>query len=158
MSLCPCCSKKQFNECCEPIINGKAVAQTPEQLMRSRYTAYAKGYISYIIESTHPESRKTIDVESITQWSAQSEWIGLEIIKTQDKPEQHIVEFIAKYNQNGRDIQHHEIAYFKKQKNSWFYYKGHTPGIKTVRNQEPKTGRNDSCPCGSGKKFKKCCG
>ncbi|WP_054774967.1 SEC-C metal-binding domain-containing protein [Methylogaea oryzae] len=24
--------------------------------------------------------------------------------------------------------------------------------------ESPKTGRNDPCPCGSGKKFKKCCG
>jgi preprotein translocase subunit SecA len=32
------------------------------------------------------------------------------------------------------------------------------PGIATVRRVEPKVGRNDPCPCGSGKKFKQCCG
>lgn len=31
-------------------------------------------------------------------------------------------------------------------------------GIGTIRRQDPKTGRNDPCPCGSGKKYKKCCG
>ena len=29
---------------------------------------------------------------------------------------------------------------------------------QTVRNEGPKVGRNDPCPCGSGKKYKKCCG
>jgi hypothetical protein len=30
--------------------------------------------------------------------------------------------------------------------------------IETVRRESPKVGRNDPCPCGSGKKYKKCCG
>ena len=30
--------------------------------------------------------------------------------------------------------------------------------VKTVRREEPKVGRNDPCPCGSGKKYKKCHG
>lgn len=34
---------------------------------------------------------------------------------------------------------------------------GYAPEIKTVRNTD-KVGRNDPCPCGSGKKYKKCCG
>jgi len=29
---------------------------------------------------------------------------------------------------------------------------------ETVKNEEPKVGRNDPCPCGSGKKYKQCCG
>jgi uncharacterized protein len=31
-------------------------------------------------------------------------------------------------------------------------------GAGTVRREQPKVGRNDPCPCGSGKKFKQCCG
>ena len=30
--------------------------------------------------------------------------------------------------------------------------------VKTIVNEAPKVGRNDPCPCGSGKKYKKCCG
>jgi uncharacterized protein len=30
--------------------------------------------------------------------------------------------------------------------------------VKTIVNKSPKVKRNDPCPCGSGKKFKKCCG
>ena len=35
---------------------------------------------------------------------------------------------------------------------------GETVKVETVRREEPKVGRNDPCPCGSGKKYKKCCG
>jgi len=31
-------------------------------------------------------------------------------------------------------------------------------GVRTVQRETPKVGRNDPCPCGSGKKYKKCCG
>jgi len=31
-------------------------------------------------------------------------------------------------------------------------------GMETIRRDEPKVGRNDPCHCGSGKKFKQCCG
>ena len=30
-------------------------------------------------------------------------------------------------------------------------------GLDTVEREAPKTGRNDPCHCGSGKKYKKCC-
>ena len=33
-----------------------------------------------------------------------------------------------------------------------------SPQNQTVVNNEPKVGRNDQCPCGSGKKYKQCCG
>jgi hypothetical protein len=35
---------------------------------------------------------------------------------------------------------------------------GEAVKVETVRREEPKVGRNDHCPCGSGKKYKKCCG
>jgi len=35
---------------------------------------------------------------------------------------------------------------------------GETIKVETVRREEPKVGRNDPCTCGSGKKYKKCCG
>ncbi|KKQ12186.1 MAG: Protein translocase subunit SecA [candidate division TM6 bacterium GW2011_GWF2_36_6] len=35
---------------------------------------------------------------------------------------------------------------------------GDTTGNKTIKRHQPKVGRNDTCPCGSGKKYKQCCG
>jgi len=45
MSLCPCESGKEYDACCGPIINGSQAARTAEALMRSRYSAYAKGAV-----------------------------------------------------------------------------------------------------------------
>jgi preprotein translocase subunit SecA len=35
---------------------------------------------------------------------------------------------------------------------------GEAPTVQTIRRAQPKIGRNEPCPCGSGKKYKKCCG
>ena len=35
---------------------------------------------------------------------------------------------------------------------------GNMPKVETVVHEGPRIGRNDPCPCGSGKKYKKCCG
>ena len=69
---CPCCSGKEYSECCEPIIKGTRKAATPAELMRSRYSAYAKGEIDHVVESTHPSQRETIDVEEMKNWAERS--------------------------------------------------------------------------------------
>jgi SEC-C motif domain protein len=64
----------------------------------------------------------------------------------------------AEYSENGERIKHHELAQFKNENGTWFFWDGGPPKPKQFIRQAPKTGRNDPCPCGSGKKFKKCCG
>jgi SEC-C motif-containing protein len=67
------------------------------------------------------------------------------------------VEFEASYERDGlRDI-HHERAQFKKVDGQWLYDEGDIVP-KTIVRATPKVGRNDPCPCGSGKKYKHCCG
>ena len=99
-NLCPCCSGKNYEECCKPVITGERKAATPEELMRARYSAYAKTEIDFIIDSTHKEKREENDRGEIENWSKKSDWLGLEIIKTADDPEKAdtgYVEFIATY-------------------------------------------------------------
>ena len=50
-----------------------------------------------------------------------------------------------------------ERAEFEKLDGEWRFIDGHIFGPAPVKREEPKIGRNDPCPCGSGKKFKKCC-
>ena len=69
-----------------------------------------------------------------------------------------VVEFIARYIEKGKPQSHHEIAQFRREDGGWFFYDGEAPRPQTVRRETPKIGRNAPCPCGSGKKFKKCCG
>ncbi len=143
------------------MISAEKNAETAEALMRSRYTAYTRTEIEYLLNTTHPSKIETHDAESIRKWSQESDWHGLEIIET-DKggkdDDTGSVEFVARYTEKGKSCEHHEIAAFQKQDGKWFFYDGQAPRPTTFVRKEPKTGRNDPCPCKSGKKYKKCCG
>lgn len=160
MDTCPCGSKKGYDQCCGPYIEGKMAAPTAEALMRSRYSAYVVKNVEYI-ESTHSlEERDDLSIEETRKWAEESTWLGLEIVSTQKGSETDdtgVVEFIASYAQRGSRHEHHETSNFHKVDGKW-YYKDGTLKNTTVVRHEAKVGRNDPCPCGSGKKFKKCCG
>lgn len=161
MEQCPCASGKEYINCCEPYLNGGKDAQTAEILMRSRYTAYIKTDIKYILATILPKSRKDIDEKSIKNWSEKTDWQKLEILTTKDggiEDDSGIVEFIAHYKDKGIARKHHEIGKFKKIDGKWFYDDSEYPTPKQVVRKEPKVKRNDPCYCGSGKKYKKCCG
>ncbi len=161
MNQCPCGSDLAYENCCAAIINGTRTAETAEQLMRSRYSAYAESEIEHLINTTHPDHKDGMDETSIRKWSQNSTWHSLEIINTEKggaDDQDGIVEFIANYSEKNSRRKHHEIASFKKKDGNWLYFDGETPEIKQVVRSGPKTGRNDPCPCGSSKKFKKCCG
>ena len=85
--LCPCGSGKEYCECCEPIIKQKTLAASPEALMRSRYTAYVKQEIGWLKESLEATQRSDFDEPSVTAWSKESEWLGIEIKQTKTEEE-----------------------------------------------------------------------
>lgn len=160
--LCPCGSGKIYEECCEPIIKGKTEALTAESLMRARYTSYVKHEIDFIINSCEEgEKIAEIDRAATEQWSKESTWHGLKILNTQkglESDDEGLVEFEAAYtDKNHLNEIHHENAYFKKVNGKWLYEAGDVKPMTVVR-EGKKIGRNDPCPCGSGKKYKKCCG
>jgi SEC-C motif-containing protein len=156
---CPCGTGLELAQCCEPFIKGKSKAPTAEKLMRSRYSAFALGDIDYIEKTTDPSARTTFDRAGTTEWAKSSDWLGLKIVSTEaggEKDSTGMVEFIASYRFEEVTRDHHERSEFKKRDGQWYFMDG-----KLV--QEPvraadKVGRNDPCPCGSGKKYKKCCG
>lgn len=155
---CPCGSGKEYTACCEPIINGTP-APTAEALMRSRYSAYVVGNIDYIQTSLAPEKHKSFDPEGAQQWSDSATWLGLTVHDTKDggpDDETGEVEFTAVFEQSGGRNEHHEYAQFRREGEHWLYVDGNIVGA-TVRRETPKIGRNEPCPCGSGKKYKKCC-
>lgn len=161
MELCPCGSGRDIIECCNPFLQGQQTPLTAESLMRSRYTAYVKTEIDYIYETTHPSQRSKFNRQESLQWSRNTDWQSLEVLRTEKGDETDdtgIVEFVARYREKSKAVQHHEIAEFKKEGGRWFFVDGHAPKpIQSIR-QGPKIGRNDPCPCASGKKYKKCCG
>ena len=169
MSVCPCRSldqeKLNLENCCGPYLSKKKAAPTSEALMRSRYSAYVVKNIDYIDETQVNSATEVFNKEEALKWADSAEWTGLEIKGTQKgQPEDTtgVVEFIAHYKDkaSGTELKHHETASFQKKGGAWKFMEGKIHGApgQTVKRVEPKVGRNDPCSCGSGKKFKKCCG
>jgi SEC-C motif domain protein len=160
MSNCPCGSGKSFETCCGPILAG-APASTAEALMRSRYTAYVKHEIAHLERTLSLAQRKDFAAEEAKKWAESSEWLGLTILQTDkggEKDEVGAVQFSAKFRMEGQDREHVEAALFAREEGRWVYTGQVDEPGQTVRREAPKVGRNDPCPCGSGKKYKKCCG
>ncbi len=158
---CPCKSGRLFGECCGPIIAGTAKAETAEALMRARYSSYVTGDVDFLRTSATEAVQAEFDPEASKNWSKMATWHGLEILKTEKggkDDSEGTVEFRALYSANGEFCNHHEVAQFVKVGGDWKFAEGELVGEKPIVREEPKIGRNDPCPCGSGKKYKKCCG
>ena len=159
MNNCPCGSGNSYAACCEPIITGATLAATAEALMRARYSAHVGVQVDFIIASTHPDHRQGLDRQSTQSWAEKTTWLGLEILDTaeggagDDRGE---VEFIARFREKDEIQAHHERAQFQRVDGSWYFTDGSM--VKPQPLVANKIGRNDPCPCGSGSKYKKCCG
>jgi SEC-C motif domain protein len=141
--------------CCGPIINASETASTAERLMRARYSAYATGAIDFLEKSNHSRTRKQFDREGAESWSQDSRWLGLTILNVDSSlPDRAHVNFEARYeDKEGVAVFHRERSLFEREGGEWCFVSG--GAIPAV---SQKVGRNEACPCGSGKKYKKCCG
>jgi len=145
-----------FNACCGPIIGGLP-APTPEALMRSRYSAYVKRNLDYVENTLAPEIRQDFNRAEAERTSAQVEWLGLDVLSSSEDGDGGTVEFYFRFRRDGQELGQHELASFRRENGHWLYVSGKV-GPKPPLRQVEKIGRNDPCTCGSGKKFKKCCG
>jgi SEC-C motif domain protein len=131
MKNCYCGSVKDFEQCCEPYILGTSKPQTAEELMRSRYSAYAILNIEYIVRTTYPSTRKFLDSDEILTWAKSHIWNKLEIISTDkgtSKDVKGFVEFKAYYSDSTSELQvHHEQSIFTKELGKWFFVNGKVP-------------------------------
>ncbi len=149
MSPCYCGSGQPFERCCQAIILNHAQAHTAEQLMRARYSAHCTLDVAFILASWHPQSRQQQDAGAIEAFCRQNQWLGLEVIAHQVlSPQEARVTFVARYrDEQGQARFHLEDSRFLREEGLWYYHSASYP--------EPQ--RNDPCPCGSGKKYKRCC-
>ena len=147
---CPCCSGKQYSVCCQPFLNGEALPLSAEQLMRSRYTAYATGNAVYLTETWHASQRSVDLTARLSESFAGTTWLGLNVTCCNHGIHENeaFVTFFARYREKERESAIAERSRFLREEGRWYYVDGTAPAI----------GRNDRCPCGSGKKYKKCCG
>lgn len=143
--FCICGNNKNFESCCRPIITHERQAQSALELMRSRYTAYVLANGKYLSYSTVKENRYPDDIPLIEDFSKSVEWLKLDVLNAADD----VVEFKAYYQDSEGIKVLHEKSNFVKEDGIWKYKDGELYNAKVER--------NESCPCGSGKKYKKCC-
>jgi SEC-C motif domain protein len=118
---CYCGSDTSFDLCCNLYISGKEKAPTALSLMKSRYSAYARHQVDYLLATTHSSERKYYSKEEILRWASSNQWQKLEIISATETT----VEFKAYYKDTDNvDQMHYEFSTFKKEKDSWFYVDG----------------------------------
>ena len=152
MQKCPCGSGRPFPVCCEPFLEGQSFPETAEELMRSRYSAYAQGNVDYVLATQVEQDR-----EAVKNWSDRATFQALRVLTTEGGgagDSEGLVDFEADYLAQGVAQTHRERSTFRRIEDRWTFVKGQ--GVPVTA--PPRVGRNDPCLCGSGKKFKKCCG
>ncbi|WP_194435892.1 YchJ family protein [Vibrio fluminensis] len=163
MSQCPCGNASNYETCCQPIHQEHANAHTPEQLMRARYSAHTLGLVDFVINTYHSSCNAEQQRQAIAD-SVHSDWVALEVLNSSDgsHDDEGFVTFKAFFNDDGKQYCLEERSRFLRENGLWYYIDGEYPQTEDERLSQPiqslKIGRNDPCICGSGKKFKKCCG
>ena len=180
LPICPCqinpssddiSAPLLYQYCCQPYHDGLlnketdkddgAKPDTAERLMRTRYSAFVLVIPEYIVKTTLPAQQNLLDIQAIESWAKETDWAGLEIITHTPKlGKRHAqVEFKAYFNSSDNKDDglqaHHELSAFvkvtdKTNNNAQWYFLDPTVEM-TVTQKQP-------CICGSGEKFKRCCG
>jgi SEC-C motif domain protein len=130
--FCPCGSQNHYADCCQRYLDGRSIAPTAEALMRSRYSAYSKQNLDYLIQTQHPKTRKKDDAKTIRQTFETTHWTSLTIVKTQKgtaTDKRGTVEFIATHQDktnplNPNPQQLHERSRFIQEDGQWYYLDG----------------------------------
>ncbi len=126
MSTCLCGSGAADGACCGRILGG-VPAPTALALMRSRYVAYVRGAVDYLIETHDPSTRASADRAAIAAWSRDTVWLGLEIVATErggTADDAGVVEFIARGATRGAPFAQRERSRFRRLDGRWYYVDG----------------------------------
>ena len=122
--ICPCGSGKEYAECCGLYIEGGEHAPSAEELMRSRYTAFALQKMDYVRETTDPQAMHETDWKAQDDWAANAKFTKLEILSAKEEGNKGFVEFKATFSINGEEHVHHERSKFRKHGGVWSFREG----------------------------------
>jgi SEC-C motif-containing protein len=160
MMACPCGTGLSLDECCGPIIGGLS-APTAEALMRARYTAFVTKQLGdFLYDTLTLEKQAEFDRHEVEASAKDAEGLGFDTRAVNGgggDDDEGTVEYMARFRIRNQIQVHHELATFRRENGRWLYADG-LINPKSAPRQVSKVGRNDPCPCGSGQKFKKCCG
>jgi len=129
--------------------------------MRSRYTAFVRRDFDYLYRTVASEQRKDGYVAELERSVDDAKWLGLEVRAAKDggpADETGTVEYVARLEFKGRKHALHELSSFRREEGAWVYVDGEMNPKQPPATRAETPGRNDPCICGSGKKYKKCCG
>jgi SEC-C motif-containing protein len=119
---CPCLSGLSYDTCCGRLHSGAAVAQTAEQLMRSRFSAFAVSDPAYLLETWHPTTRPaTLELDP------DRHWYRLDILATRDGgpfDRTGVVEFEAYHRGPAGSGTQREVSRFTREDRRWLYVDG----------------------------------
>ncbi|MBA2482425.1 MAG: YchJ family protein [Planctomycetes bacterium] len=138
---CPCGTSRSFTDCCEPYLKGKRHAETAATLMRTRYTAYTRHHIDYLLSTYDPDQQYLFDRETTLDWARRSKWLSLEIRDCRGgtlHDDEGTVEFVAWYVRGERTHRHHEVSSFRKVDERWYYVDGRYPSASALLGAESR--------------------
>ena len=127
---CPCRGRSEeitYAVCCGPLHRGERAAATAEELMRSRYAAFATGDDAYLVRTWHPRTRpERVGLEPATEWT------GLTVLRSErggPHDEDGVVEFVARWTEPSagagrRRGELHEVSRFTRRAGRWLYVDG----------------------------------
>lgn len=126
---CPCGTLRPYGQCCAPFHHNKARPKTAEELMRSRYSAYAKGLTHYIMDTTHPDGEAHEDShctwrKELRRFVDQTEFLGLQVLDTgliDGDPDHALVHFKAQIRQPQEETTLEERSEFRRLHDRWLY-------------------------------------
>lgn len=160
-TTCPCGSGRTLSRCCGLFTDGSARPETALELMRSRFTAFATGRYDYLQQTVSPALHHRFTPDNLAKEARDVRWKRLDIESVEAGSTKDVtgrVTFAAYYERDGREHVVRERSRFEKIDGVWLYTGGTVLAANQVVTAGPKPGRNAPCPCGSGKKYKKCCG
>lgn len=118
---CACGSGRVATDCCGRW-HADAPAPTAEALMRSRYSAYVRGDVAYLLATWHADTRP--DAASLAP-DPGTRWLGLEVKRAVEDGDTAVVEFVARFKVGGQPaVRLHETSRFVREDGCWFYVDG----------------------------------
>ncbi len=158
-STCPCGLPASLEDCCGRFLSRDQLPSTAVELMRSRFTAFVLGDVPYLMDTAAGPAAE-VRAEDLGRWAAEREWLDLKVLETQaggPDDTEGVVVFRARFKDPQVQV-HEERSSFIKRGGRWYFTKGEWNHSNTPATSERAQSRNDPCACGSGRKFKKCCG
>ena len=122
---CPCTSALPYADCCAPFHRGAREPSTPEALMRSRFSAYARGEAEYLWRTLHADhadraAPKEDVLRAVKHASVTYKYMRLHILDAKEAQ----VLFRANVFEKGKDGSFIELSTFAHDGTGWRYIEG----------------------------------